>query len=66
MSRTISQISFHEDGIDKKGDLEITDSHLVFKSGYSDRLKIGYSSIRNCSQDENQRLKSQLDIVTKV
>ena len=66
MNRVIQQISFHEDGIDKRGDLEITDSHLVFKSGFSDRLKIGYSSIRNCKQDDNQRLISQLEIMTKT
>ena len=45
-STVLSPIRFHEDGIDKNGELEITENHLVFKSGFSDKTKLAYKNIR--------------------
>ena len=44
-STVLSPIRFHEDGIDKNGELEITENHLVFKSGFSDKTKLAYKNI---------------------
>ena len=51
---SIAPISFHEDGIDKRGELDLTESHLVFKSGFQDRLNLAYSNIREYRQSEAQ------------
>jgi len=65
-STVLSPIRFHEDGIDKNGELEITENHLVFKSGFSDKTKLAYKNIREYRQSDQQKLKSQLEILTKT
>ena len=66
MSNIIAPINFYEDGQKKDGKLEITSTQLVFKSGMFDETKLAYPSIKLCHQDDAQKIKSQLDIITKV
>merc|ERR1711892_18753 len=63
---SLAPITFHEDGIDKRGELDLTESSLVFKSGFQDRLNLAYSNIREYRQSEAQKLKCQLEIITKT
>lgn len=67
MSQIIAPINFYEDGQKKDGQLEITPTQLVFKSGmYGDETKLAYPIIKQCYQTDAQKIKSQLDIITKV
>jgi hypothetical protein len=66
MSQVIKPINFYEDGIKKDGQLEITSTKLIFKSGMFDETTLAYPIIKFCHQDDNQKIKSQLDIITKV
>jgi len=66
MSQVIAPINFYEDGTRKDGQLEITQTQLVFKSGMFDKTTLAYPIIKQCYQDDAQKIKSQLDIITKT
>ncbi|CBY18016.1 unnamed protein product [Oikopleura dioica] len=57
---------FYEDGQRKNGTLQLEENHLVFQTGrFKDKTKVPYQMIKAAQQDDQQRLISQIDIITK-